>query len=221
MSNKSGKSAKKSSSRQSRSSVRSDPDASQLPPSQMSNEMRMKVYAKKLFANREYCGYFVYRNTSNTATASNGSSGRKNSQSSNMIKSGSKTKSKIVSKSKGRSFKSKSNKSIKSSKSSKSTGITGKSSGKLILTTPKSTSHQIPISSSSVAPQPKTCSTKALHPIASTLGSAIFGKPDIDDLDSDSGKPSLYLIRQTNYKASRFIVFSLASGHNQRIEPCW
>src|SRR5699024_6297789 len=57
-------SRKSSSVGKSATSVRSNQEnqSTELTPSEMTNEQRMKVYAKKLFADRDYLGYFVYRN---------------------------------------------------------------------------------------------------------------------------------------------------------------
>ena len=82
-------------------------------PSDMTNEERMKVYSKKLFANREYLGYLVYRNP------------------------------------------------------------------------PKTTDKAM----SNPKPQQQPPQVSGLvNPIASTIGSKIFGKPDRDQLESDSCK---------------------------------
>ena len=86
----------------------------------MTNEQRMKVYAKKLFADRDYLGYFVYRNPP----------------------------------------KAEKNEANRQQQQQQQSGL--------------------------------------VNPVASTIGSKIFGKPDLDDLESDSSKCDLLALKDTS-----------------------
>jgi len=117
------------------------------PATAMTNEQRLKCYAKQMFSNR-YCGFFVYRNPP-----------VKSSPTANHVPKST----------------NKSNKTKDASKSADSHSN-------------KSNASKITESHSKNSEEDKGKFARMVNPIASTIGSKVFSKPDFDGLRVDSGR---------------------------------